>query len=122
MMTDDEAKRAAWAILASAWVERDSFELFLPPSFLTLDPGDVVDVEKVKDNLFVLRGGGGNTNADVATRINGGTNNNFAFAITLTNGVVNGTGETGRTASMPTPGRPSSRPVPSSVRSRTRRR
>jgi hypothetical protein len=45
-----------------------------------------------------IRGGGGNTNADVATRINGGTNNNFAFAITLTNGVVNGTGETGRTA------------------------
>ncbi len=45
-----------------------------------------------------IRGGGGNTNADVATRINGGTNNNFAFAITLTNGVVNGAGETGRTA------------------------
>jgi hypothetical protein len=45
-----------------------------------------------------IRGGGGNTNADVATRINMGTNNNFAFAITLMNGVVNGTGETGRTA------------------------
>jgi hypothetical protein len=36
VMTDDEAKRAAWAILASAWVERDSFELYLPPSFLRL--------------------------------------------------------------------------------------
>ena len=45
-----------------------------------------------------IRGGGGNTNADVATRINQGTNNNFAFAITLTNNVVNGAGETGRTA------------------------
>ena len=45
-----------------------------------------------------IRGGGGNTNADVATRINSGTNNNFAFAITLTNNVVNGAGETGRTA------------------------
>ncbi|MFN9499056.1 MAG: hypothetical protein ACK57E_11540, partial [Erythrobacteraceae bacterium] len=44
-----------------------------------------------------IRGGAGNTNADVAARINGGTNNNFAFAITLTNGVVNGAGETGRT-------------------------
>jgi len=45
-----------------------------------------------------IRGGGGNTNADVATRINAGTNNNFAFVITLTNNVVNGAGETGRTA------------------------
>jgi hypothetical protein len=51
VMTDDESKRAAWAILASAWVERDSFELFLPPSFLTLDPGDVVDVEKITEAL-----------------------------------------------------------------------
>lgn len=45
-----------------------------------------------------IRGGGGVTNADAAARINGGTNNNFAFAITLTNGVVNGAGETARTA------------------------
>jgi len=45
-----------------------------------------------------IRGGAGNTNADVATRINGGTNNNFAFTITLTNNVVNGAGETARTA------------------------
>ena len=45
-----------------------------------------------------IRGGGGNSNADVAARINAGTNNNLAFAITLTNGVVNGAGETGRTA------------------------
>ena len=45
-----------------------------------------------------IRGGGGNTNADVAARINQGTNNNFAFTITLTNNVVNGAGETGRTA------------------------
>ena len=51
VMTDDEAKRAAWAILASAWVERDGFELYLPPSFLTLDPGDVVDAIKVSDAL-----------------------------------------------------------------------
>jgi len=45
-----------------------------------------------------IRGGAGNSNADVAARINGGTNNNFAFTITLTNNVVNGAGETGRTA------------------------
>jgi hypothetical protein len=45
-----------------------------------------------------IRGGAGNTNADVAARINMGTNNNFAFMITLTNNVVNGAGETGRTA------------------------
>jgi hypothetical protein len=51
VMTDDEVKRAAWAILASAWVERDSFAVFLPPSFLRLDPGDVVDVEKISDPL-----------------------------------------------------------------------
>ncbi len=51
VMTDDEAKRAAWAILASAWVERDFFELYLPPSFLALDPGDVVDVEKITEAL-----------------------------------------------------------------------
>ena len=51
VMTDDEAKRAAWAILASAWVERDGFELYLPPSFLTLDPGDVVDALKITEAL-----------------------------------------------------------------------
>ncbi|WP_379920652.1 hypothetical protein [Erythrobacter sp. R86502] len=45
-----------------------------------------------------IRGGGGNSNADVAARINAGTNNNLAFTITLTNNVVNGAGETGRTA------------------------
>ena len=45
-----------------------------------------------------IRGGAGVTNADAAARINGGTNNNFAFTITLTNGVVNGAGETARTA------------------------
>lgn len=45
-----------------------------------------------------IRGGAGNSNADVAAAINGGTNNNFAFTITLTNNVVNGAGETGRTA------------------------
>jgi hypothetical protein len=45
-----------------------------------------------------IRGGSGNSNADVAARINAGTNNNFAFAITLTNNVVNGAGEAGRTA------------------------
>ena len=44
-----------------------------------------------------IRGGAGNSNADVAARINGGMNNNFAFTITLTNNVVNGTGEAGRT-------------------------
>ncbi|MDH3660764.1 MAG: phage tail protein [Alphaproteobacteria bacterium] len=51
VMTDDEAKRAASAILASAWVERDGFELFLPPAFMRLDPGDVVQVEKVSGEL-----------------------------------------------------------------------
>lgn len=45
-----------------------------------------------------IRGGAGVTNADAAARINQGTNNNFAFAITLTNNVINGAGETGRTA------------------------
>ncbi|MDH3660910.1 MAG: phage tail protein, partial [Alphaproteobacteria bacterium] len=51
VMTDDEAKRAASAILASAWVERDGFELFLPPAFMRLDPGDVVQVEKMSGQL-----------------------------------------------------------------------
>jgi hypothetical protein len=51
VMTDDVAKRAAWAILASAWIVRDSFELYLPPSFLTLDPGDVVDAVKITEAL-----------------------------------------------------------------------
>lgn len=45
-----------------------------------------------------VRGGAGVSNADAAARINGGAGNNLAFAITLTNGVVNGAGETGRTA------------------------
>jgi hypothetical protein len=44
-----------------------------------------------------IRGGAGVTNAQAAAAVNGGTNNNFAFTITLTNNVVNGDGENGRT-------------------------
>ncbi|AUX70527.1 hypothetical protein CHX26_14380 [Porphyrobacter sp. HT-58-2] len=46
----------------------------------------------------IARGGGGNTNEQALAAVNAGTNNNFAFTITLTNNVVNGTGEAGRTA------------------------
>ena len=59
----------------------------LPPSFYTRLPPQPLTEPRLL-----------HANADVAARINGGTNNNFAFAITLTNNVVNGTGETGRTA------------------------
>ena len=51
VMTDDEAKRAASAILASARVERDGFELNLPPALMRLVPGDVVEVEKTSEQL-----------------------------------------------------------------------
>ena len=44
-----------------------------------------------------VRGGAGVSNADAAARINAGSNNNLAFTITLTNGVVNGAGEAART-------------------------
>jgi hypothetical protein len=43
-------------------------------------------------------GSSGVTAAQVLAAVNAGTNNSIAFTITLTNGVVNGTGETGRTA------------------------
>lgn len=46
----------------------------------------------------IARGGAGVTNDQALAAVNGGTNNNFAFAITLTNNVVNGAGETARTA------------------------
>jgi hypothetical protein len=46
----------------------------------------------------IARGGAGVTNDQALAAVNAGTNNNFAFAITLTNNVVNGAGETGRTA------------------------
>jgi hypothetical protein len=51
VMADDEARQAGESILASAWVERDGFELHLPPSFIRLDPGDVIEVEKVSGGL-----------------------------------------------------------------------
>ncbi len=45
-----------------------------------------------------IRGGAGVSNADAAAAINAAANNNnFAFTITLTNGVVNGAGENGVT-------------------------
>jgi glyoxylase-like metal-dependent hydrolase (beta-lactamase superfamily II) len=47
---------AAVAIPAAAHLER-----LQQPAALRLPPPGVVEVEKVKDNLFVLRGGGGNT-------------------------------------------------------------
>lgn len=45
-----------------------------------------------------VRGGDGVTDAQVQAVVDAGTNNNLAFTITLTNGVVNGTGENGVTA------------------------
>jgi hypothetical protein len=44
------------------------------------------------------QGSSGVTDQQVLDRVNAGTNNNVAFAITLTNNVVNGTGETAVTA------------------------
>lgn len=44
------------------------------------------------------QGSSGVTDQQVLDRVNAGTNNSVAFAITLTNGVVNGTGETAVTA------------------------
>ncbi len=46
----------------------------------------------------IARGGAGVSNDQALAAVNAGTNNNFAFTITLTNNVVNGAGETGRTA------------------------
>lgn len=43
-------------------------------------------------------GSAGVTPAQVLAAVNAGSNNSIAFTITLTNGVVNGAGETGRTA------------------------
>lgn len=61
----------------------------------------IIGVDSVVGNCPAtdpIRGGAGVTNAEAAARINQGSNNNFAFAITLTNNVINGAGETGRTA------------------------
>lgn len=61
----------------------------------------IIGVDSVVGNCPAtdpIRGGAGVSNADAAARINGGSNNNLAFTITLTNNVVNGAGETGRTA------------------------
>jgi hypothetical protein len=61
----------------------------------------IIGVDSVVGNCPAtdpIRGGAGVSNADAAARINGGSNNNLAFTITLTNNVVNGTGEAGRTA------------------------
>ncbi len=60
----------------------------------------IIGVDSVVGNCPAtdpVRGGAGVTNADAAARINGGTNNNLAFTITLINNVVNGDGENGRT-------------------------
>jgi hypothetical protein len=60
----------------------------------------IIGVDSVVGNCPAtdpVRGGAGVSNADAAARINQGTNNNLAFAITLTNGVVNGANETART-------------------------
>ncbi len=60
----------------------------------------IIGVDSVVGNCPAdpIRGGAGVTNPEAAARINQGTNNNFAFTITLTNNVINGAGETGRTA------------------------
>jgi hypothetical protein len=60
----------------------------------------IIGVDSVVGNCPAtnpIRGGAGVSNADAAAAINAGTNNNLAFTITLTNGVVNGANETART-------------------------
>lgn len=48
-----------------------------------------------------IKGGNGNTNAQIVSIFNAGLNNNAAFTFSLTNGFVNGANETGRTAVDP---------------------
>ncbi len=60
----------------------------------------IIGVDSVVGNCPAtdpVRGGAGVSNADAAAAINAGSNNNLAFTITLTNNVVNGAGEAGRT-------------------------
>ena len=48
-----------------------------------------------------IRGGNGNTNAQVVTIFNAGPNNNSTFVFSLTGGFINGANETSRTAVNP---------------------
>ena len=48
-----------------------------------------------------IRGGNGNTNAQISTLFNGGVNNNATFVFSLSNVFVNGANETSRTAVDP---------------------
>lgn len=65
----------------------------------------IIGIDSVVGNCpagDVARGGGGAgdvvTNAEALAAVTAGTNNDFAFTITLTNNAVNGAGENGRTA------------------------
>jgi hypothetical protein len=51
VLTDQQAKDIAAQTLASAWVERHSLELFLPPRHIRLDPTDVVEIEQASGTL-----------------------------------------------------------------------
>jgi len=64
----------------------------------------IIGIDSVVGNCpanDIARGGGGTgdtvTNAEAVAAVSAGTNNDFAFTITLTNGVVNGPNETART-------------------------
>ena len=43
-LSPDAAAKVAWIQLRTAWIERDRFRFSLPPRYLALDPGDVIEV------------------------------------------------------------------------------
>lgn len=52
---DDRARQIAEVLLHDAWTARDRFSPMLPPKYLDLDPGDLVEVIRENGDIHFLR-------------------------------------------------------------------
>ena len=55
VITDDYARQVAETLLAYTWTARDSYAPKLPPRFVTLDPGDLLEITRADLSVYFLR-------------------------------------------------------------------
>jgi len=55
VLADDQARQVAETLLAYTWTARDSYAPKLPPRFVLLDPGDLLEITRDDASVYFLR-------------------------------------------------------------------
>jgi len=55
VLADDQARQVAETLLAYTWTARDSYAPKLPPRFIVLDPGDLLEITRDDASVYFLR-------------------------------------------------------------------